>query len=135
MATAPKIARALLLMTALTGLSVSALSVSNAQDKGTPKKSKKDSGHVEIREGKDGKFRFMIYSGDKFLGMSAANGFETAKDAEKAFEEFKEVVGGVYKPVVGKKHETDDELKAKSKAKSKRETDDEPKAKSKREDK
>jgi hypothetical protein len=50
-------------------------------------------GVIEIGEGKDGKFRFFVRDGEgKLLAMSGPGGFASAKDAEAAVRELKEVV-------------------------------------------
>ncbi len=116
MSAVPKLARAAFLMVALAGLSASALSVSHAQtkDKDAAKKTAKK-GRIEIREGKDEKFRYFVYNGDgKTLAMSTV-GYKSAKDAEKAVEEMKDVVAGVSKVTMGEKKEADDETPEKGK--------------------
>lgn len=113
----PKLARAAFLMVALAGLSASALSVSHAQtkDKESAKKTAKK-GKIEIREGKDEKFRFFVYNGDgKLLAMSSPAGYKSAKDAEKGVEEMKDVITGVAKVTMGEKKESDDDMPAKGK--------------------
>lgn len=50
-------------------------------------------GAIEIGEGKDGKFRFFVRNGEgKLLAMSSPTGFASAKDAQKAIEELKDVL-------------------------------------------
>jgi hypothetical protein len=50
-------------------------------------------GVIEIGEGKDGKFRFFVRNGEgKLLAMSGPTGFASAKDAEAAVRELREVV-------------------------------------------
>ncbi len=107
--TLPKLARTVALMTALTGLSATALSVSTAQDKGTAKKTdKKATGTIDIGEGKDGKFRFFIHDADgKSLAMSN-HGYETRADAVKAVGELKDIVAGATKIGTAKKKLDDD---------------------------
>lgn len=54
----------------------------------------KDVGVIEVAEGKDGKFRFFVRSSDgKLLAMSSPGGFATEKDAAKAIDELKDVLG------------------------------------------
>lgn len=64
------------------------------KDKDTKKGvTKSGAGTIEIGEGKDGKFRFFVRNADgKLLAMSGPGGFATAKDAEEAIDDLKEVV-------------------------------------------
>ena len=102
----PKFARPAMLMLALAGLSASTLAI--AQDSKQPAKKAKDvDGKVVINQGKDGKYRFSIYSGKKYMGgQSNFVGYATFDEAAEAFEEFKLVVNAAGKPVVGKKSES-----------------------------
>lgn len=80
-----------------------------AQEKKEPKKTTKAAaGTVEINEGKDGKYRFIIRDSEgKFLGMSGPTGFATKEDCEKGLEELKTALAGA-KVVTGKKTEKSD---------------------------
>jgi hypothetical protein len=50
-------------------------------------------GVIEIGEGKDGKFRFFVRNDEgKLLAMSGPGGFATAKEAEAAIKDLREVV-------------------------------------------
>ncbi|HVK18879.1 MAG TPA: hypothetical protein VM533_18255 [Fimbriiglobus sp.] len=87
-----KLVRCLALVTAMTTVSVAALSVADAQEKGK-KATGKTTGIVEINEGKDGKFRFNVRDNDgKFLAMSGPTGFATKEDAAKALEKLKDAL-------------------------------------------
>ncbi len=56
------------------------------KDKGT-----KGSPYVDVTEGKDGKFRFVVRNGaGKLLAMSGPSGFASEKDVLKAIDELKE---------------------------------------------
>lgn len=76
---------AILTMTFSTGHSVPAqASAATAED--AP-------GLVEIKEGKDGKFRFNIRNGDgKLLAMSGPSGYKTVEDVEEILEQLKDVI-------------------------------------------
>ena len=81
------------------------------KDKKAKKDTKKASGAgvIEIREGKDGKFRFFVYTPKRrLLAMSGMPAFATKKEAEDGVEELKEIIGKA-KVVMGEKKATDDE--------------------------
>jgi uncharacterized protein YegP (UPF0339 family) len=89
----------LALMAGITGTSTSGLLAQPPKkDKDTKKDAKKGkggslAGTIEITEGKDGKYRFNVRNADgKYLGGSGPTGYASEKEAEKAIEEFKEVV-------------------------------------------
>jgi uncharacterized protein YegP (UPF0339 family) len=71
---------------------VVAMTVSTqAQDKGKTKKTAKQSGTIEVKEGKDMKFRFTVGDNDgKFLALSGA--YADEKAAEDGIEALKEAV-------------------------------------------
>lgn len=51
-------------------------------------------GTIEIKEGKDGKYRFFVRDAeDKLLAMSGPTGFATIAEAQKAVDALKAVVG------------------------------------------
>lgn len=84
-----KLVRGLVLVAAMTTVSVAALSVADAQDKGT-KDTGKTTGIVEVNEGKDGKFRLNIRDPDgKLLVMSGPTGYATKDDAVKVLDRLK----------------------------------------------
>jgi hypothetical protein len=84
--------RGLALVAAMTTVSVAALSVADAQEKGK-KSTGKTTGIVVVSEGKDGKFRFTVRDNDeKFLAMSGPTGFTTREDALKALEKLKDAL-------------------------------------------
>jgi uncharacterized protein YegP (UPF0339 family) len=96
----------LALVAGMAGLAVGP-ALAPAQDKKDVKKeargTKSATGVIEINEGKDGKFRFVIRDGDgKLLAMSGPTGFATREDAGKAVETLKAVLPGA-KVVAGKK--------------------------------
>jgi hypothetical protein len=65
------------------------------KDKKDKKAGKEDSkgAVIEVTEGKDGKFRFFVRNAEgKLLAMSSPGGFATAKEAEKAVEDLKDVM-------------------------------------------
>ena len=106
--TLPKLARTVALMTALTGLSATALSVSTAQDKGTANKTdkksdKKATGTIDISEDKNGKFRFMVHDADGDSVAMSTHAYKTRDEAVKAVNEMKEIVAGVTKIGTAKK--------------------------------
>jgi uncharacterized protein YegP (UPF0339 family) len=73
------------------------------QKKETKKSTKAAAGTIEINEGKDGKYRFLIRDGEgKLLAMSGPTGFEKRDEAVKAIETLKDVLPGA-KMVTGKK--------------------------------
>ena len=73
------------------------------QKKETKKATKATAGTIEINEGKDGKYRFLIRDGEgKLLAMSGPTGFEKREEAVKAVEILKDVLPGA-KTVSGKK--------------------------------
>jgi uncharacterized protein YegP (UPF0339 family) len=46
--------------------------------------------HIDVTEGKDGKYRFTVRSGEgKLLAMSGPTGYVTEKDAHKAIDDLK----------------------------------------------
>jgi uncharacterized protein YegP (UPF0339 family) len=48
---------------------------------------------IEVTEGKDGKFRFVVRNSEgKLLAMSGPRGFATEKDAMKGIDELKDVI-------------------------------------------
>ena len=58
---------------------------------------------IEINEGKDGKYRFLVRDGDgKLLAMSGPSGFDTKDAAEKAVDALKAALPTA-KMTVGKK--------------------------------
>jgi hypothetical protein len=72
-------------------------------------------GVIEIREGKDGKFRFTVRDGSgKLLAMSGPRGFATEKDAHAGIDALKEVLRSA-KVIHGEKKETDKKDKKKEK--------------------
>ena len=82
-----KLVRGLALVAAMTTVSVAALSVADAQEKGK-KAAGKTTGIVVVGEGKDGKFRLTIRDADdKFLALSTP--FATKEDALKGLEKIK----------------------------------------------
>ncbi len=99
-----KLLCSLVLFAGMTGLVASGpLSLAAAQDKkDTTKKdtTKKDTtkttkaaGVIEVNEGKDDKFRFVIRDADgKLLAMSGPTGFATREDAIKALETLKDAL-------------------------------------------
>jgi uncharacterized protein YegP (UPF0339 family) len=57
------------------------------------KKTAKATGSIEIRQGKDEKFRFFVLDNDeKLVAMSSPRGYETEAEAKKGIEEMKEIV-------------------------------------------
>lgn len=117
---APKLARLALLMTAFAGLSAATLAVAQDDKKPTKKsKSKADDAKVLINQGKDGKYRFAIYAGKKFVGQGGFGGYGSFDEAVEAFEEFKAAVNSAGKPVVGKKMEKSEEDEKEAKGKKK----------------
>ncbi|HET6576509.1 MAG TPA: hypothetical protein VFG68_23110 [Fimbriiglobus sp.] len=88
-----KLVRGLALVAAMTTVSVVALSVADAQEKGK-KAAGKTTGIVEVKEGKDGKFRFTIRDNSKkFLAQGGGpSGYATKDDAMKALEKLKEAL-------------------------------------------
>lgn len=85
--------RALALMTTLGAFLATTLAISAvAQEKKAPAKTGgANTGIVEVNEGKDGKFRFVVRDNDsKYLVSSAA--FATKDDAMKGIERLKEVL-------------------------------------------
>jgi uncharacterized protein YegP (UPF0339 family) len=64
-----------------------------AKDKAKDKDKDAKVPYFEIGKGRDGKYRFTVRDADgKFLGMSGAHTFATAKEAEEGVEEFKKAV-------------------------------------------
>ena len=113
-----RIVCSLALVVGMAGLVASGPALAPAQDKKDVKKeakgSKSAAGVIEINEGKDGKFRFVVRDADgKFLAMSGPTGFESKDAAVKALENLKDVLPTA-KVVAGKKGE-----KGKDKAKEK----------------
>jgi hypothetical protein len=85
-----KLVRCLALMAAMSTVSIVALSVAEAQEKGK-KATGKTSGIVEVNEGKDGKFRLIVRdTEDKYLATSAA--FASKEDAMKGLDRLKEAL-------------------------------------------
>ena len=96
----------LLLVAGMAGL-VTTAGLAPAQDKKDVKKdtkaAKATAGVIEINEGKDGKFRFIVRDGEgKLLAMSGPTGYEKREDAVKAVETLKAVLPGA-KTVSAKK--------------------------------
>ncbi len=100
-----KLLCSLVLFAGMTGLvSSGSLGLALAQDKKDTKKDTKDTkkdapkttakaGVIEVNEGKDEKFRFVIRDADgKLLAMSGPTGFATREDAIKALETLKEAL-------------------------------------------
>jgi uncharacterized protein YegP (UPF0339 family) len=85
-----KLVRGLALVAAMATVSVVALSVADAQEKGK-KATEKTTGIVEVNEGKDGKYRFTIRDNDgKFLAQGGGpTGYATRDDAMKGLEKLK----------------------------------------------
>jgi uncharacterized protein YegP (UPF0339 family) len=84
-----KLARCLALVAAMAVVSATAVSVSEAQEKG--KKTGKVTGTVEVNEGKDGKFRLIVRdTDDKYMATSAA--YATKDDAMKGLDKLKAVL-------------------------------------------
>lgn len=120
MPAAPTVARFALLLVALVSLAGSTPGVAQDEKKPAKKaKAKADDAKVMINQGKDGKFRFAIYSGGKFAGQGGLGGYETFAEAAEAFEEFKTIVNAAGKPVAGKKAEKSEEGEKEMKAKKK----------------
>lgn len=87
-----KLARCLALVAAMLAVSVFALSIAEAQEKGK-KATGKTTGIVEVNEGKDGKYRFNVRDNDgKLLAQSALTGFATKDDAMKGLEKLKDAL-------------------------------------------
>jgi uncharacterized protein YegP (UPF0339 family) len=71
-------------------------------------KTEKKAGKIEIKEGKDGKFRFVIHDEDgDFLCFSA--GFKTEKEAFEGIDDLKQVLASTKPVVVKGKHDPADE--------------------------
>jgi uncharacterized protein YegP (UPF0339 family) len=82
--------RGLALVAAMAVVSVAALSVAEAQEKGK-KAAGKSTGTVVVSEGKDGKYRFTVRDADdKFLAASAA--FATKEEATKGIEKLRDAL-------------------------------------------
>src|SRR5262245_46172068 len=65
------------------------------KDKAAKDKGVKDKGAavIEVSEGRDGKFRFVVRNSEgKLLAMSGPRGFASEKEAEHAIEELKDVL-------------------------------------------
>jgi hypothetical protein len=61
---------------------------------------------IEIREGKDGKFRFFVLDGeDKLLAMSSPGGFATEKEARAGVDTLKQAISRAKVVVKGAKDE------------------------------
>lgn len=91
------VVRTLVLVAGMVGLvTAGGLATAPAQDKKDVKKNGKGAkagAVIEVNEGKDGKFRFVIRDGQgKLLAMSGPSGFEKREDAVKAVETLKEVL-------------------------------------------
>jgi uncharacterized protein YegP (UPF0339 family) len=89
-----QVVRTLILVAGMVGLvTAGGLATAPAQDKKDVKKGAKAGGVIEINEGKDGKFRFVIRDGEgKLLAMSGPTGFQKREDAVKALETLKDVL-------------------------------------------
>lgn len=100
-----KLLCSLVLFAGMTGLNSSgSLGLALGQDKKDTKKDVKDAkkdapkttakaGVIEVNQGKDDKFRFVIRDADgKLLAMSGPTGFATREDAIKALETLKEAL-------------------------------------------
>jgi hypothetical protein len=71
-----------------------ATDTANAQQKDKDVKKPTAAGVIEIGEGKDGKFRFFVRDGEgKLLAMSSPGGFASAKEAQDAITDLKDVLG------------------------------------------
>lgn len=82
------------------------------------KKAADTGGTIEINEGKDGKYRFVIRDEEgKFIAMSGPTGFATAKEAEGEVTRLKAVLGKA-KVTYKKKTEAKDTEPAKDKKKA-----------------
>jgi uncharacterized protein YegP (UPF0339 family) len=85
--------RGLGLFAALAALTVATgpgLVAQDAKKKKDDPKTSASKATIKVGEGKDGKFRFMIYDADDvFLGMSGPKGFDTKADAVKGIEAMK----------------------------------------------
>jgi uncharacterized protein YegP (UPF0339 family) len=72
--------------------------VAPAQDKKEAKKdtkAAKAAGTIEVNEGKDGKYRFLVRDAEgKLLAMSGPGGYETKAEAVKAVDTLKAVLPG-----------------------------------------
>ena len=67
------------------------------------KKEAKGSAVIEIKAGKDDKFRFFVRNADgELLAMSGPGGFATAKEAEAAIAELKDAIAKAKVTVVDK---------------------------------
>ena len=130
-----RFARTAVLATAFAGLSLGATTISTAQDKTAPKAGKKVVGRIEIREGRDEKFRFFIYGDDKLIAMTGGSGLATKADAEKAVDELRAILTSTTKisPSTKKDDDKMDEPKGKKggKDKDEMEKDDAPPKKKK----
>jgi uncharacterized protein YegP (UPF0339 family) len=61
--------------------------------KDTKEKRDTKAGVIEIKKGKDDKYRFFVRDGEgKLVAMSGPGGFETVKDAEAAIDHLKGIV-------------------------------------------
>ena len=95
-----KLLCSLVLFAGMTGLvSSGSLGLALAQDKKDTKKdapkttTKAAAGVIEVNEGKDDKFRFVIRDADgKLLAMSGPTGFATREDAVKAVEKLRDAL-------------------------------------------
>jgi hypothetical protein len=85
----------------LAGMAASVAVLDSASLAQGTKKDKKDKtgrekvagGVIEVSEGKDSKFRFVVRDSEgKLLAMSGPRGFATEKDAVKAIDDLKEVL-------------------------------------------
>lgn len=112
-----KLVRSLALVAAMGAVTITSLSVADAQEKGKKGTTgaAKTSGIVEINEGKDGKFRLVIRDSDeKFLASSAA--FATKDEATKGLERLK---AALENPKITSKKSANGKGKDKSKDKEK----------------
>jgi uncharacterized protein YegP (UPF0339 family) len=102
-----KIIRCLVLSAAMAGLVVAAGTTPAPAQEKKDKKATKATGTIEINEGKDGKFRFLIRDAEgALLAMSGPSGFETRAEAAKALDTLKEVLPNA-KVAAGKKDDKD----------------------------
>lgn len=103
--------RTLTLASVIGALAIAPLAT-NAQEKKTT--AKKGAGIIQIQEGRDGKFRFMIRNSEnKYLAGSL--GYETKADAQKAVEELKGLIDDAKIVNLPKAQPKNDDGKAKAK--------------------
>ncbi|OWK47062.1 hypothetical protein [Fimbriiglobus ruber] len=108
-----KLIRSLVLMLAMAGVTTTVISIADAQTtkdakkddtkddsketkttkkKDTKKDTKTTGGTIEIKEGKDGKYRIGIRDGDGKYLAGSLTGHSTKEEAAKAAENLKEVI-------------------------------------------